>query len=113
MFDSINGGLRGAPKFPQPAILEMLWRAGLRTKDARFFETVEHTPERMREGGIYHHLGGGSHAIPWTKNLPHFEKMLYDNAQLLNCWRSPGSTAGHSYLPGERAKPVAGWRADD
>ena len=43
MFDSVNGGLRGAPKFPQPAILEMLWRAGLRTNDARFFETVEHS----------------------------------------------------------------------
>ncbi len=39
----VNGGLRGAPKFPQPAIMEMLWRAGLRTGDARFFETVEHS----------------------------------------------------------------------
>src|SRR5262249_4632600 len=57
MFDSVNGGLRGAPKFPQPAILEMLWRAGLRTNDARFFETVEHSLERMSEGGIYDHLG--------------------------------------------------------
>ena len=43
MFDTVNGGLRGAPKFPQPAILEMLWRAGMRTGDARFFETVEHS----------------------------------------------------------------------
>src|ERR1700690_2294016 len=53
MFDSVHGGLRGAPKFPQPAILEMLWRAGLRSKDARFFEAVEHSLERMCEGGIY------------------------------------------------------------
>jgi len=59
MFDPVNGGLRGAPKFPQPAILEMLWRAGLRTNDLRFFETVEHSLERMCEGGIYDHLGGG------------------------------------------------------
>ncbi len=63
MFDPVNGGLRGAPKFPQPAILEMLWRAGLRTKDTRFFETVEHSLERMCEGGIYDHLGGGFLAL--------------------------------------------------
>ncbi len=85
MFDRVNGGLRGAPKFPQPAILEMLWRAGLRTNDARFFETVEHSLERMSEGGIYDHLGGGfsRYSVDERWLVPHFEKMLYDNAQLL------------------------------
>ncbi len=85
MFDAVNGGLRGAPKFPQPAILEMLWRAGLRTGDARFFETVEHSLERMSEGGIYDHLGGGfsRYSVDERWLVPHFEKMLYDNAQLL------------------------------
>jgi hypothetical protein len=85
MFDRINGGLRGAPKFPQPAILEMLWRAGLRTNDVRFFETVEHSLERMCEGGIYDHLGGGfsRYSVDDKWLVPHFEKMLYDNAQLL------------------------------
>ncbi len=85
MFDSVHGGLRGAPKFPQPAILEMLWRAGLRTKDTRFFETVEHSLERMCEGGIYDHLGGGfsRYSVDEKWLVPHFEKMLYDNAQLL------------------------------
>jgi uncharacterized protein YyaL (SSP411 family) len=85
MFDPINGGLRGAPKFPQPAILEMLWRAGLRTNDPRFFETVEHSLERMCEGGIYDHLGGGfsRYSVDERWLVPHFEKMLYDNAQLL------------------------------
>ena len=84
-FDTVHGGLRGAPKFPQPAILEMLWRAGLRTGDARFFETVEHTLERMSEGGIYDHLGGGfsRYSVDDKWLVPHFEKMLYDNAQLL------------------------------
>ncbi|HEY5378216.1 MAG TPA: thioredoxin domain-containing protein [Pseudolabrys sp.] len=84
-FDSTHGGLRGAPKFPQPAILEMLWRAGLRTNDARFFETVELTLERMSEGGIYDHLGGGfsRYSVDDKWLVPHFEKMLYDNAQLL------------------------------
>jgi len=85
MFDPVNGGLRGAPKFPQPAILEMLWRAGFRTGDARFFETVEHSLERMCEGGIYDHLGGGfsRYSVDERWLVPHFEKMLYDNAQLL------------------------------
>src|SRR5262249_23112276 len=85
MFDQVNGGLRGAPKFPQPAILEMLWRAGQRTNDVRFFETVEHTLARMSEGGIYDHLGGGfsRYSVDERWLVPHFEKMLYDNAQLL------------------------------
>src|SRR6202158_229920 len=85
MFDSVYGGLRGVPKFPQPGILEMLWRAGTRTQDARFFETVEHSLERMSEGGIYDHLGGGfsRYSVDERWLVPHFEKMLYDNAQLL------------------------------
>jgi uncharacterized protein YyaL (SSP411 family) len=85
MFDPVNGGLRGAPKFPQGAILEMLWRAGSRTGDARFFETVEHSLDRICEGGIYDHLGGGfsRYSVDERWLVPHFEKMLYDNAQLL------------------------------
>ena len=85
MFAPVNGGLRGAPKFPQPAMLEMLWRAGTRTGDARIFETVEHSLERMSAGGIYDHLGGGfsRYSVDDRWLVPHFEKMLYDNAQLL------------------------------
>jgi len=76
----VNGGLRGAPKFPQPFILEMLWRAGSRTGDTKFFETVEHSLERMSEGGIYDHLGGGfsRYSVDERWLVPHFEKMLYD-----------------------------------
>jgi uncharacterized protein YyaL (SSP411 family) len=85
MFDPINGGLRGAPKFPQPFILEMLWRAGMRSGDVKFFETVEHSLDRMCEGGIYDHLGGGfsRYSVDERWLVPHFEKMLYDNALLL------------------------------
>jgi uncharacterized protein YyaL (SSP411 family) len=85
LFDPTHGGLRGAPKFPQCSILEFLWRAGERTGDARFFETVEHALERMSEGGIYDHLGGGyaRYSVDERWLVPHFEKMLYDNAQLL------------------------------
>ncbi len=110
MFDPVNGGLRGAPKFPQPAILEMLWRAGLRSSDARFFETVEHTLERMSEGGIYDHLGGGfsRYSVDERWLVPHFEKMLYDNAQLLEllalAWQRNGRP-----LFAERARETVGW----
>ncbi len=57
----------------------------MRTGDARFFETVEHSLERMSEGGIYDHLGGGfsRYSVDERWLVPHFEKMLYDNAQLL------------------------------
>ena len=97
MFDHVNGGLRGAPKVPQPFILEMLWRAGLRTGDVKFFETVEHSLERMCEGGIYDHLGGGfsRYSVDERWLVPHFEKMLYDNALLLEllalAWQRDGN----------------------
>jgi hypothetical protein len=110
MFDQVNGGLRGAPKFPQPAILEMLWRAGLRTNDARFFETVELSLERMSEGGIYDHLGGGfsRYSVDEKWLVPHFEKMLYDNAQLLEllalAWQRSGTL-----LFAQRARETVAW----
>ena len=105
-FDSVNGGLRGAPKFPQPAILEMLWRAGLRTGDERFFETVEHTLERMSEGGIYDHLGGGfsRYSVDERWLVPHFEKMLYDNAQLLELLALAYQRSGNELFAPARAR---------
>jgi hypothetical protein len=110
MFDPVNGGLRGAPKFPQPAILEMLWRAGLRTNDARFFETVEHSLERMSEGGIYDHLGGGfsRYSVDERWLVPHFEKMLYDNAQLLELLALAYQRSGNR-LFAVRARETVEW----
>jgi uncharacterized protein YyaL (SSP411 family) len=112
MFDSVNGGLRGAPKFPQPAILEMLWRAGLRTNDARFFETVEHSLERMCEGGIYDHLGGGfsRYSVDEKWLVPHFEKMLYDNAQLLELLALAFQRSGKELFR-QRARETVTWLA--
>jgi uncharacterized protein YyaL (SSP411 family) len=85
LFDGEHGGVRGAPKFPQASILEFLWRAGERTGDERYFDAVELTLARMCEGGIYDHLGGGfsRYSVDERWLVPHFEKMLYDNAQLL------------------------------
>jgi uncharacterized protein YyaL (SSP411 family) len=85
LIDPVNGGTRGAPKFPQAALFELLWRAGLRTGQERFFAAVEITLDRICEGGIYDHLGGGfsRYSVDERWLTPHFEKMLYDNAQLL------------------------------
>ena len=97
LMDPVNGGLRGAPKFPQCLMLENLWRAGLRRNDKRFFDIVERSLERMCEGGIYDHLGGGfsRYSVDDRWLVPHFEKMLYDNAQLLEllalAWQHSGA----------------------
>jgi uncharacterized protein YyaL (SSP411 family) len=109
-FDSVNGGLRGAPKFPQCAMLEFLWRAGLRTGDNRFFEVVTHTLEHICEGGIYDHLGGGfsRYAVDARWLVPHFEKMLYDNAQLLDLLTLAFAHTGHPLFR-ERAVETVGW----
>src|SRR5260370_23017114 len=85
MIDPVNGGMRGAPKFPQRTMLEFLWRAGQRVNDKRYFGAVELTLTRICEGGIYDHLGGGfsRYSVDERWLVPHFEKMLYDNALLL------------------------------
>jgi uncharacterized protein len=83
-YDTRHGGLGGAPKFPQPLVLEVLLRHWRRTGEADALEMVEHTLERMASGGIYDQLGGGFHrySVDARWLAPHFEKMLYDNALL-------------------------------
>ncbi len=85
IIDPVNGGTRGAPKFPQAALFELLWRAALRTGETRYFAAVDVTLHHICEGGIYDHLGGGfsRYSVDERWLTPHFEKMLYDNAQLL------------------------------
>ena len=85
IIDPVNGGTRGAPKFPQAALFELLWRAGLRNGEKRYFAAVDITLDHICEGGIYDHLGGGfsRYSVDEQWLVPHFEKMLYDNAQLL------------------------------
>ncbi len=84
--DPEQGGLRGAPKFPNPPIFRFLWQNAWRTGDPAGAEAVRLLLRRMSQGGIYDHLGGGyarySTDAEWL--VPHFEKMLYDNAQLLD-----------------------------
>ncbi|HLB80025.1 MAG TPA: thioredoxin domain-containing protein [Dongiaceae bacterium] len=84
--DTARGGIGGAPKFPQAPIFELLWRAWKRTGDARCRDAAAITLTRMCQGGIYDHLGGGfaRYSVDAEWLAPHFEKMLYDNAQLVD-----------------------------
>jgi uncharacterized protein len=111
-FDPVNGGLGRAPKFPQCSMLEVLWRAGMRSGDVRFFELVEHTLAHMCEGGIYDHLGGGfsRYSVDERWLVPHFEKMLYDNAQLLELLALAHVRSGNDLFQ-ERAEETVGWLA--
>jgi len=83
-YDAVNGGFGGAPKFPTPHNLLFLLRYWQRTGDASALQMVEHTLKKMRMGGIYDHIGFGFHRYStdsvWF--IPHFEKMLYDQALL-------------------------------
>jgi uncharacterized protein len=84
--DQLHGGIGTAPKFPQTRILELLWRAWKRTGEPPYREAVVKALDAMSQGGIYDHLGGGyarySTDARWL--VPHFEKMLYDNAELVD-----------------------------
>ena len=83
--DFRNGGFRGAPKFPQTAVFEFLWRLYRRTGQQPYRDAVITTLTHLSQGGIYDHLGGGfaRYSVDAEWLVPHFEKMLYDNAQLL------------------------------
>ena len=82
IFDETNGGFGGAPKFPQPSYLSFLLRYWHRTKDNDALEMIKATLDAMAKGGIYDHLGGGFHRYTTDSRwlVPHFEKMLYDQA---------------------------------
>ena len=97
LVDPTHGGMRGAPKFPQVQFFNFLWRAGLRYGLPNPLEAVELTLTHIAQGGIYDHLGGGfaRYSVDERWLVPHFEKMLYDNALLLELmtevWRETKS----------------------
>jgi len=94
--DPVHGGFGGAPKFPPSMCLEFLLRHHARTGSERSLEVVRHTCGRMARGGIYDQLAGGfaRYSVDAEWIVPHFEKMLYDNALLLrvytHLWRTTG-----------------------
>ena len=85
-FDIFFGGLSGSMKFPASPLIELLWRAYLRSGAFQFQQLTQTTLDGLSRGGIYDHIGGGwaRYAVDERWNVPHFEKMLYDNAQIID-----------------------------
>jgi hypothetical protein len=112
--DPEHGGLRGAPKFPNPPIFRFLWQNAFRTGAPEGKEALHLMLQRMSHGGIYDHLGGGyaRYATDAIWLVPHFEKMLYDNAQLLELL-----ALAHAHRPdplyAARAEETVGWMMRD
>src|SRR4051794_7427511 len=100
-FDVVNGGWGRAPKFPQPMTIEFLLRRHVATDDARPLEVALASLDAMAAGGIHDQLGGGFHRYSTDARwlVPHFEQMLYDNAQLARVYvHAWGQTGRTSYL---------------
>ncbi|MGK2851077.1 MAG: thioredoxin domain-containing protein, partial [Candidatus Limnocylindrales bacterium] len=101
-FDTINGSWGGAPKFPQPMTIEYLLRR-MATGDRALEAVLRFTLDKMADGGIHDQLGGGFHRYATDAHwlVPHFEQMLYDNAQLarvyLHAWALFGDASGSRY----------------
>jgi uncharacterized protein YyaL (SSP411 family) len=87
-YDPVNGGFGDAPKFPRPSQPLFLLRQGVRLHDDEAIKMVLHTCDKMASGGIHDQLGGGfaRYSVDAEWLVPHFEKMLYDNAQLVNLY---------------------------
>jgi hypothetical protein len=99
-YDAVHGGFGRAPKFPQPVTLELLLRHHLRTGEPAALEMLLHTLRRMAAGGLRDHLAGGFHrySVDARWLVPHFEKMLYDNALLARAYLHAYLATGHADL---------------
>jgi len=95
-YDPVHGGFGGAPKFPQPSQPALLLRYAARTGDPTALSQVLHTCDQMAAGGIHDHLGGGfaRYSVDEQWLVPHFEKMLYDNAQLAQLYLDAATLTG-------------------
>jgi len=109
-FDTVHGGFAGAPKFPQAPILKLLWRQALAGDDPALRQAVLHTLVNICQGGIYDHLGGGfaRYSVDALWLVPHFEKMLYDNAQLI-ALLSDAAADTQNPLFAARVAETVGW----
>ena len=110
LIDNEHGGLRGAPKFPNPSILEYLFRYARRAGDEDARRRFLLTLERMALGGIRDHLGGGfaRYSVDERWLVPHFEKMLYDNAQLLELYALAYAETGRALFK-DAAEGIVTW----
>lgn len=87
-FDKVDGGIKKSPKFPMPSVWQFLATYYDRTKNESALQHLEFTLEKIADGGIYDHIGGGfaRYSTDEEWHVPHFEKMLYDNGQLLSLY---------------------------
>jgi uncharacterized protein YyaL (SSP411 family) len=114
VWDGVNGGLKGAPKFPYPSLVRLLWDQGLHAGDEASRNAALLTLDRIGRGGLYDHLGGGfaRYAVDEQWRIPHFEKMLCDNALLIDLltdtWRGGGPG-----VHGQRVRETVGWLLRD
>ncbi|NUM43035.1 MAG: thioredoxin domain-containing protein, partial [Leptospiraceae bacterium] len=97
VIDFENGGTKGAPKFSMPNIYQFLLNYYFQTKNSTTLEAVTTTLDKMANGGIYDHLGGGfaRYSTDEKWKVPHFEKMLYDNAELVSLYSNAFKVTGN------------------
>ncbi|WP_048863257.1 thioredoxin domain-containing protein, partial [Acidisphaera rubrifaciens] len=114
MTDRDQGGMRGAPKFPNPPIFRFLFQNDHRIGGTEGRAAVHLLLRRMSQGGIYDHLGGGyaRYSTDGVWLVPHFEKMLYDNAQILELLALAHADAPDPLYPA-RAEETVGWMERD
>ncbi|MBX3364123.1 MAG: DUF255 domain-containing protein [Phycisphaeraceae bacterium] len=115
MYDPTHGGFGSAPKFPQPCLLDFLIDVRTAATDAptqtALDRAITHTLERMSIGGLWDHIGGGFHryCVDATWTIPHFEKMLYDNALLARVFaRATLAAQDDAPASGAAIRPLAG-----
>src|SRR5437870_3573062 len=110
MFDPRNGGFGTAPKFPHPAALDLLMDQYVRTGDEKLRDAVVVSLEKMAHGGVYDQLAGGFHRYSVDERwvVPHFEKMCYDNSELLKNYVRAYQVTGSEFFA-EIARDIIRW----
>jgi uncharacterized protein YyaL (SSP411 family) len=110
MFDPQNGGFGNAPKFPHPSALDLLIDFYVRTGSEQARNVVVTTLEKMARGGVYDQLAGGFHRYSVDERwiVPHFEKMSYDNSELLKNYIHAYQATGHEFFA-EVARDIIRW----
>jgi uncharacterized protein YyaL (SSP411 family) len=113
-FDSVHGGFGAAPKFPHAGELELCLRRYVRARDQEALRIVTTSLERMAAGGIHDQIGGGfcRYSVDAEWAIPHFEKMLYDNAALLALYADAWRTTGEPVFE-RAARGIATWALRD
>ena len=113
-YDTIHGGFGRAPKFPQPMVLELMMRVHRGSGDEQLLSMATHTLRKMARGGIHDQLGGGFHRYTVDAHwlVPHFEKMLYDNALLASAYLQAHLYTGDAEFLAVTEKTLAYMLAD-